>query len=61
MWKQSEHVYIKEVKNRSKAYTFDSLKFILKQSKHLYINKFKNLNEENTFDSLKIYLEAKQT
>ncbi len=41
--KRSEHVYIKEFKNRSEANTFDSVKFISKRSEHLYIQ---NLNFE---------------
>ena len=41
--KRSEHVYIKEFKNRSKANTSDSVKIYSKRSEHVYIQ---NLNIE---------------
>ncbi len=34
--KRSEHVYIKEFKNRSEANTFDSSKIYTKRSEHVY-------------------------
>ncbi len=53
--KRSEHVYIKEFKNRSEANTLDSLKIIWKRSEHVYINELKNQREANMFDKLSTY------
>jgi hypothetical protein len=60
--KRSEHVYIKEFKNRSKANTFDSSKIYFEVKRTcLFLFELKNQSEANNFDSLKIYFEAKRT
>jgi hypothetical protein len=43
--KRSEHVDIKEFKNRSEANTFIVWKFISKRSEHVYIKELKNWSE----------------